>query len=142
VNAFAMRLPSALYAFGMAIAMYFFLRRLTNREKLARWLALLSLLVPSIFTYARIAVSETSCLPFFFVLALNAFLAFELRPTARNAVLLGALLGVITYTYTTSRLLAPLMVATCVLVFAGNTKIRPKLLLVMSAAALMTMPMT
>lgn len=141
MNAFAVRLPSTLYAFGMAIAMFFFLRALTGRPKLARWLALLSLLIPAIFTYARIAVSETSCLPFFFVLALHAFLRFESRPTARRAVILGVLFGIITYTYTTSRLLAPLMVATCVLVFIGDAKVRPKLLLVMGAAALVALPM-
>lgn len=138
---FALRLPSALYALGMAVGLYYLVRRLTGREPLARWIAALSLLAPSLFTYGRHAVSEVSSLPFWLVLALNALVRLEEAPTARRAALAGAALGICTYAYTTARLLAPLMVATAALCFWFDARARKTVPALLGGGALLGVPM-
>ncbi|MHB8419050.1 MAG: ArnT family glycosyltransferase [Myxococcales bacterium] len=140
-TAFAVRLPSALYAIGMAVGLYVLVRRLTAREALARWMAALSLLAPSIFTFGRHAVSETSSFPFWLVLALNALLWLEREPSWRSGVLAGAALGLCTYTYTTGRLLAPLMVAAAALCFYLEPRYRRAVPALLGGGALLGLPM-
>ena len=140
-TAFAVRLPSALYAMGMAIALYFLIRRLTGREALARWVPVLALLAPSIFTYGRHAVSETSSFPFWLVLALLALLRLERDPSWRSGALAGAALGICTYTYTTGRLLAPLMVGVAAICFWVEPRYRRAVLGLLGGGALLGLPM-
>ncbi len=141
VTAFAVRLPSALFAFGMAIGLFFLLRALTGNARLARWMALLSLLIPSIFFYSRIAISEVSCVPCLLVLGFLALLRFERLPSWRSAALAGAALGVFTYAYSTARLLAPLMVAAAAISFYFNPTARRYLLAFLGTAAALGAPM-
>jgi len=126
-TALAVRLPCALCAIGMAVAMFFLVRRLTERPALARWMALLALVAPTLFTYARHAVSEASMLPLALVLALLALVRFGDAPSSRSALLAGLAVGLVAYTYTTARLLAPLMVALAALAWLHDPRARPKL---------------
>jgi 4-amino-4-deoxy-L-arabinose transferase-like glycosyltransferase len=139
-TAVGVRLPSALFMLGMALGLFFLLRSLTGNPRLARWMALLSLLIPSIFFYARIAISEVSCFPCLLVLALLALLRFERLPSWPNAALAGAMLGLCTYAYTTARLLAPLMVAAAAVSFYFDPKTRRHLGAFLGAAALLGAP--
>ncbi len=113
----AERLISTLYMLGASGVLFLLIRELTGRRLLARWLALLSLLVPSLFFYARGGFSEASCLPFWMLVALYAVLRFERVPSLRTAVGCGAAIGILTYAYTTSRLLAPLLLAAALIAF-------------------------
>jgi 4-amino-4-deoxy-L-arabinose transferase-like glycosyltransferase len=135
------RLPATLYALGMAVGMYTLLRSLTGRERLARWMAVLSLLVPSMFTYGRHGVSEVSSMPCWLLIGLNALLAFQDSPTWKRAVWAGASLGLCTYSYSTARLLAPLMVATAAVCFFPDKRARRQLFAFLVAAAVIGIPM-
>jgi 4-amino-4-deoxy-L-arabinose transferase-like glycosyltransferase len=141
VNPFAVRLPCALCALGMALALFFLLRELTRNDRLARWMALLSLLVPSIFFYARVLYSEVSCFPCFLAIAFVALLHFERHPSWRTGALAGAALGLCTYCYTTSRLLAPLAVAVAAASLYFAPTARRYLWAFVGAAAAMGAPM-
>ncbi len=113
---FAERLTSTLYMLGTSGILFLILRQLTGNRVLARWFALLALLVPSLFFYAHGGFSEASCLPFWMLLAVFTVLQFERQPSLRTAVACGGSIGLMTYAYTTSRLMAPLLLA-AVLVF-------------------------
>jgi Dolichyl-phosphate-mannose-protein mannosyltransferase len=113
----AERLTSTLYMLGMSGLLFLVVRELTGRVRLARWLALLALLVPSLFFYAHGGFSEASCLPFWLLLALYALLRFEREPNLRSAIACGGSMGLLTYAYTTSRLMAPLLLLATLVVF-------------------------
>jgi 4-amino-4-deoxy-L-arabinose transferase-like glycosyltransferase len=138
---FSLRLVSALYAVGMALLLYRLLKGLTGKPELARWIALLSLLTPSLFLYGRVSFSEASCVPFWFVLGLLLLLTFERQPGRQTAAWAGVGLGLITYSYTTGRLLAPLMVAAAAASFYRDRTIRKQLPIFLGAAALTAVPM-
>ena len=138
---FAVRLPSVLYALGMALVLHRLLAEWTGNRRVARWTALLSLLCPSIFTFGRHAVSEVSSFPFWLVLAFLMLLRFERGPTARRGALAGLALGACTYSYTTARMLAPLSVAVAAASFALSRPHRRALPAFLGAAALAGLPM-
>jgi 4-amino-4-deoxy-L-arabinose transferase-like glycosyltransferase len=125
----------------MAALLFLLLRKLTGKPILARWMALLSLLTPSLFLYARVSYSEASCYPFFLVLALWCLLRFEEAPSSRTAALAGLALGISAYAYTTARLIAPLMVAATALCFFPRRELRRRLLPFLGAAVLAGAPM-
>jgi len=136
-----LRLVSALYAIGSAVMLFFLLRSLTGRPVLARWMALLSVLVPSLFSYARFAESEASCMPFYVVLALWMLRRFEVEPSQRRAAIAGACIGLLTYAYTTARLIAPLtLAATCVFYFFDR-RYRRHVVALGAAGALVGIPL-
>ncbi len=139
-TSFAVSLPSALFAIGMAVALFFLLKRLTGQPVLARWLALLSLLMPSIFLFARYGF-EASFLPCLLVVALAALLRFEQLPSWRNAALAGVTIGLCTYTYPTGRLMAPLIVVAAAVSFYFYAPARKYLWAYLGSAALLGLPM-
>jgi 4-amino-4-deoxy-L-arabinose transferase-like glycosyltransferase len=136
----SVRLVPALYAVGTALLLYSLLRTLTGKSALARWIALLSLLTPSLFFYARVCF-EASCIPFWIVLALLLLLRFERRPTWQAAAWAGFGMGFVTYSYATGRLLAPLMVATAAAFAYRDPAMRRHLPVLLGAAALTAIPM-
>lgn len=140
-TAFAVRLPPCLFAFATAVIFFLFIRSLTGRPILARWLAVALLLAPPFFVYGRHAVSEASTLPFFLVLALWALLAFERNPRWRSALAAGAAFGIYTYTYTTARLLAPLLVGAAAATFFPIGALRRKMPAFLLGAAIMAVPL-
>jgi len=137
----AVRLPSALYAIGTAVLLFFLLRSLTRSSVLARWMALLSLLVPSLFFYARSGFSEASSLPFWLVLALWMLRRFERIPSHRRAAIAGACIGLVTYSYTTARLLAPLLLAAACLSFWLAPRFRRFVAAMLAGGAALGAPM-
>ncbi len=136
----AERLVSALYACGMALMLFVLLRSLTGMPILARWMALLSLLVPSLFFYARTGFSEASCFPFWLCVALVGIRHFQVDPSYRSGALAGASIGLLTYSYTTARLLAPLLLAGLVVCFYQDPKYRKMLGAVIAAATALWLP--
>jgi hypothetical protein len=134
---FTTRLPSLLYALGAAWLLCLILRELTGDQVVARWLALGYLLCPCTFTYARTAVSEASCVPFYLLLAILAVLRWERAPSARSAAVAGLALGLTAYSYSTWRLLGPLAVVWT----AWCYRRRPGVGWFLGAAALMGIPM-
>jgi hypothetical protein len=139
-STFAVRLTSTVYAIGMAVALFFLIRSLTGRPVLSRWMSLLSLLIPSLFFSARTAISETSSLPFWLTLALLAIRRFQLNPSHRRAALAGAAIGLVTYTYTTARLLAPLLLLATAICFYSERRFRRFLPTLVGAGAALGLP--
>jgi len=137
----ALRLPGVLFATGMAALLAACIRMLTGNRALARWLALLSLWIPSIFFYARSGTAEPACFPFFTTLAIFAVLRFELRPSRARAVAAGALLGLTAYAYPAGRLFAPLMAVGAVACFVLHGPTRRHVGLVVAAGLAAATPM-
>jgi hypothetical protein len=110
----ALRVPGLIFAAGMATLLGCCIRALTRDRRLALWLGLFSLSVPSIFFYARSGTAEPACFPFFTTLALFAVLRFELQPTRQRAAAAGALLALGAYAYPAARLFMPTAAAAAV----------------------------
>ncbi len=140
-NLFGLRLPGLLFGIGMAALLWWCVRELTGRAVLARWLAVLSLLVPSAFLYVRSGNLEPTSFLFFIALAVAGVLAYAKRPTLLRAALAGILLGAATYAYTAGRLLMPLAVAVATASFLLDGATRRAVWPLPVAAAVMAVPM-
>jgi len=137
----ALRLPGVLFATGMAALLAACIRRLTGNRALARWLALLSLWVPSIFYYARSGTAEPACFPFFTTLAIFAVLRFEGQPSRARAAAAGGLLGLAAYAYPAARLFAPLIAVGAVICFLLHAPTRRHVGIVVAAGLVVAAPM-
>lgn len=137
----ALRLPGVLFAAGMAALLAACIRMLTGNRALGRWLAVMSLWIPSIFLYARSGIAEPASFPFFTTLAIFAVLRFELRPSRARAVAAGALLGLAAYAYPAARLFSPLISIGAVICFALYAPTRRFVPLVIAAGLAAATPM-
>ncbi|HEY4185120.1 MAG TPA: glycosyltransferase family 39 protein [Polyangia bacterium] len=137
----ALRVPGLLFAAGMATLLWWSIRALTGNRRLARWLAVWSLLIPVIFFYARSGTAEPACFPFFAMAAIAAVLAFEQRPTKGRGVLAGALLGLGAYAYPAARLFMPLEAFTAVGCLLFHPPTRKVLWPMVAAGVVMALPM-
>jgi 4-amino-4-deoxy-L-arabinose transferase-like glycosyltransferase len=143
----AVRLPSVIYAFATALALYFVIVALTTtdergegRRPLARWLAALYLLAPSAIVFGRTGFTEAVSMPVVLLLALLAWIRLgPVRDTA-SAVTVGFLFGLLTYTYTTMRLLAPLFLLAVTLIAATHRPLRRHASVVFAIGVLVMMP--
>jgi 4-amino-4-deoxy-L-arabinose transferase-like glycosyltransferase len=140
-GAWAVRLPSLLYALGMAGLLFLVLRRLTAHLQCATWAAVLSLLVPATYSYARHAVSEAAAYPFWLTLGILMVLRFHERPTWRRGVIAGIAVGLGCYAYSTARLLSPLLVVAVFVVWRLNRPSRRVAWSVLVGGALAGAPM-
>lgn len=137
----ALRLPGVLFAAGMAALLASCIRMLTGNRTLGRWLAVLSLWIPSIFLYARSGIVEPACFPFFTTLAIFAVLRFEVQPSRARAAAAGALLGLTAYAYPAARLFAPLIAVGAVVCFALYAPTRRLVWLTIVAGLVAASPM-
>lgn len=137
----ALRLPGVLFAAGMAALLGACIRRMTGNRALARWLAVASLWIPSIFYYARSGTAEPACFPFFTTLAIFAVLRFEQQPSRGRALAAGALLGLGAYAYPAARLFMPLIAAGAVICFALHPPTRRLVWMVVAAGLAAATPM-
>ena len=137
----ALRVPGLLFAAGTALLLRSCIHALTGHRALARWLALGSLWIPSLFFYARSGTAEPACFPFFTTLAVFAVLRFELRPTRARAAAAGALLGLGAYAYPAARLFMPLTAAAAVACFVLHPPTRKLTWITIAAGLLAALPM-
>jgi hypothetical protein len=137
---FALRLTSVELALVFSLSIFFLLRALTSDSRFARWMALFSLLVPSVFLFARMSTAENMSLLALTALALNPLLLFEKEPSWGSATLAGAALGLCTYTYHVGRFLAPAMVAVAAISYAFDGRTRRFLPAFLASAALVALP--
>jgi hypothetical protein len=138
---FALRLTSVELALVFSLSIFFLLRALTADARFARWMALFSLLIPSVFFFARISTAENMCLLAFIALALNPLLHFEREPDWGSAALAGASLGLCAYTYHVGRFLAPLMVLVAAISYAFDARTRRVLPAFLATAAMVGAPL-
>lgn len=146
-KAYAVRLPSALFALATAVAMYFLLVSMTarasrpsGRAQLARWMSLALLASPTSFMFGRTACTEASTLPFVFVVALIALHGLATRKDAKSAAWSGFTLALTAYCYTTMRLLAPLTIVAAVICFSFDRGTRRHVPALFAVGALTLLP--
>jgi 4-amino-4-deoxy-L-arabinose transferase-like glycosyltransferase len=137
----ALRVPGLIFAAGMAALLGCCIRALTRDRRLALWLALFSLWIPSIFFYARSGTAEPACFPFFTTLAIFAVLGFELEPTRQRAAAAGALLALGAYAYPAARLFMPTAAAAAVICFALHPPTRKYVSVMVAAGIAAAIPM-
>jgi 4-amino-4-deoxy-L-arabinose transferase-like glycosyltransferase len=104
------RLAPALMALGFAATMFFLVRKVTGRPGLARWIAALTLFLPTTLVFGRQAVTEASSLGLVVSLTLLALFRWQAAARARFAFEAGALAGLCVYAYSTQRVLAPILI--------------------------------
>lgn len=110
LSAFGVRLSSALFGFLTVIVLYFFVRKLTNNERLAVFSTALLSVNPWHLHYSR-ATFEVSISLFLFLLG-GLFLIMSFKNGKRGSFFFGTLCFVLAlYTYNLTRMLAPLLYA-------------------------------
>jgi len=137
----ALRATGVLFDLGMAALLWWCIRKLTGSCRLARWLALFALLIPSTFHYARAGTAEPACFPFFTALAIFGVLRFEQGPTPRRAAIAGALLGLGAYAYPAARLFMPLAAVSAVLCFFFHRPTRKLVWIMIAGGLALAIPM-
>jgi hypothetical protein len=120
----AVRLTSVELVLTIALSLFFVLRSVTNNQRVARWLALATLLIPTIYFYARVATAEQLALAATTALGLNALLHFERHPSRRSASLAAFVLGLSAYSYHVGRLLGPLMIVAAAITYYPDARTR------------------
>lgn len=140
LTAFAVRLPSAVFGFLTVPLLYFFLKKLTENNRLALTATFLLAINPWHIHYNR-ATFEVSISLFLFLLG-ALLLIISVKEKKQWAFVFGTLSFVLgLYTYNLTRLLAPILYFGIILFFKQSTKknIRKTTFITSSVIAIITL---
>lgn len=138
---FVLRLTSVIYALAYGLGIFLCLRELGVARRRALWFSLAAVSFPVVYVFGRTAFAEAAPLPFVVSLATWALLRARRVNTWRSWALCGALLALVLYIYSTSRLYAPeLCLAAAVSLLGDRRRLRRLLLVSAPVAALGSLP--
>jgi 4-amino-4-deoxy-L-arabinose transferase-like glycosyltransferase len=137
----ALRTPGLLFAVGAAVLVGWCIRDQTGRIRLARWLSLLFLLIPSVFLYARSGTTEPVAFLFLFAAAVASLRFYARAPSFARAALAGTVFGLAAYAYPAARLMMPFAVAVATVSFLLDPGARRTAWVIPTCAAAAALPM-
>lgn len=140
-NDLAIRLPSAVFGILTVLLLYFFVRRLFQKENVALLSALLLAITPWHIQFSR-GYFEANIALFFYLL--GGFLFFEFLHTKNKLLVVGSFLSFIltVYIYNAYRIIAPVTIIACgVIIYNSFPKIRKFLFATLVGLLVLLLPM-